>query len=100
MVNFRAKIKKLRKQKHMTQQQLAERVGISKAMISAYETEMRYPSYDVLIKLAATFGVSTDYLLGLDKKKTIDITDLNEEEMQIVMTLLSVLRNRKKEKSH
>lgn len=84
----------------MTQQQLAERVGISKAMISAYETEMRYPSYDVLIKLAATFGVSTDYLLGLDKKKTIDITDLNEEEMQIVMTLLSVLRNRKKEKSH
>ena len=72
MVNFRANIKKLRQQKHMTQQQLAERVGISKAMISAYETETRYPSYDILIKLAATFGVSTDYLLGLEKNKTIE----------------------------
>lgn len=97
MVNFRANIKKLRKQKHMTQQQLAERIGISKAMISAYETETRYPSYDILIKLAATFGVSTDYLLGLEKNKTIDITGLDEEETQIVINLVSVLKKRKKE---
>ncbi len=81
----------------MTQQQLAERVGISKAMISAYETETRYPSYDILIKLAATFGVSTDYLLGLEKNKTIDITGLDEEETQIVINLVSVLKKRKKE---
>ena len=51
MVNFSENIKKLRQQQHMTQKELAERIGISKAMISAYETEMRYPSYDVLIKL-------------------------------------------------
>lgn len=97
MINFRANIKKLRKQKHMTQKQLAERVGVSKAMISAYETEMRYPSYDVLIKLSATFGVSTDYLLGLERNKTVDITGLDEEEEQIVINLVSVLKKRKKE---
>ena len=61
MVNFRANIKKLRQQNHMTQKELAQRVGVSKAMISAFETEMRYPSYDVLIKLAATFGVKKEY---------------------------------------
>lgn len=68
MVNFSENIKKLRRQQHMTQKELAERIGISKAMISAYETEMRYPSYDVLIKLAAVFGVTTDFLLGLEKR--------------------------------
>jgi len=67
MVNFSENIKKLRQQQHMTQKELAERIGISKAMISAYETEMRYPSYDVLIKLATIFNVTTDFLLGLEK---------------------------------
>lgn len=46
---------------------MAKRAGVSKAMISAYETEIRYPSYDVLIKMAAVFGVTADYLLGLEK---------------------------------
>ena len=96
MVNFSENIKKLRRQQHMTQKELAERIGISKAMISAYETEMRYPSYDVLIKLAAVFGVTTDILLGLEKKNTVDITDLDEEEIQIVVDLISICKKRKK----
>ena len=96
MVNFSENIKKLRRQQHMTQKDLAERIGISKAMISAYETEMRYPSYDVLIKLAAVFGVTTDFLLGLEKKNTVDITDLDEEEIQIVEDLISICKKRKK----
>ncbi|MCI9355802.1 MAG: helix-turn-helix transcriptional regulator [Firmicutes bacterium] len=96
MVNFRANIKKLRQQNHMTQKELAQRVGVSKAMISAYETEMRYPSYDVLIKLAATFGVTTDFLLGLEKKNIVDVTGLDEEEIQIINSLISVFRKRKK----
>ena len=96
MVNFSENIKKLRRQQHMTQKELAEKIGISKAMISAYETEMRYPSYDVLIKLAAVFGVTTDFLLGLEKKNTVDITDLDEEEIQIVVDFISVCKKRKK----
>ncbi len=96
MVNFRANIKKLRQQNHMTQKELAQRVGVSKAMISAFETEMRYPSYDVLIKLAATFGVTTDFLLGLEKKNIVDVTGLDEEEIQIINSLISVFRKRKK----
>ena len=80
----------------MTQKELAERIGISKAMISAYETEMRYPSYDVLIKLATIFNVTTDFLLGLEKQNTVDITDLDEEEIQVVINFISVCKKRKK----
>ena len=96
MVNFSENIKKLRRQQHMTQKELAERIGISKAMISAYETEMRYPSYDVLIKLATIFNVTTDFLLGLEKQNTVDITDLDEEEIQVVVNFISVCKKRKK----
>lgn len=82
----------LRQEKHLTQEELANRVGVSKAMISAYETEIRYPSYDVLIRLAAVFGVTTDYLLGIEKKRVIDITMLNEEEAGIVVNLVEVFK--------
>ena len=96
MVDFRANIKKLRQEKHMTQDELAKRVGVSKAMISAYETEIRYPSYDVLIKLASVFGVTTDFLLGLEKKRVVDITGLNDEEAEAVINMIAVLKKRNK----
>ena len=85
-------IKKLRKEKHLTQEELANRVGVSKAMISAYETEIRYPSYDVLIKLSAVFGVTTDYLLGLEKRRVVDITGLNDEEAELVVSMINILK--------
>jgi len=67
MVNLGARLKALRFEKHMTQNEISQRVGVSKAMISSYELEQRSPSYEVLIKLAALFNVSTDYLLGVEK---------------------------------
>ncbi|MDD5945106.1 MAG: helix-turn-helix transcriptional regulator [Clostridia bacterium] len=95
MVDFRTNIKRLRQEKHMTQEELAKRVGVSKAMISAYETEIRYPSYDVLIKLASVFGVTTDYLLGLEKRRVVDITELSDEEAELVVNMVDVLKKKK-----
>lgn len=63
-INMGEKIKQLRNAHHLTQEQLSERLGLTKSVISAYETSLRYPSYDVLIKLASMFRVSTDFLLG------------------------------------
>ena len=94
MVDFRMNIKKLRQEKHMTQAELAKRVGVSKAMISAYETEIRYPSYDVLIKLSFVFGVTTDYLLGLEKKRVVDITGLEDEEVNVILNMIELLKRK------
>ena len=58
------KIKELRIEKQITQEELAKIVGITTASIGMYETNGRKPSYDVLNKIADYFGVSTDYLLG------------------------------------
>ena len=93
MVNLGARIRALRLEKQMTQTEVAQRVGISKAMVSSYELELRSPSYDILIKLAAFFCVSTDYLLGVEKP-SIDYVGLSDKEMRAVMNIIDVLRNR------
>ena len=57
-------IKKLRLERKLTQQQLAEAVTIDIRRISLYENEKMMPSTDVLQRLAHYFYVSTDYLLA------------------------------------
>lgn len=68
MVDFGITLKTLRTQNNYTQVQLAQKLGLTKSVISAYETGLRLPSYDVLINIAKIFKVSTDYLLGMDNR--------------------------------
>jgi len=58
------KIKQLRAEKKKTQEELGKIIGVTTSMIGMYEMGVRRPSYEVLIKLADYFGVTTDYLLG------------------------------------
>ena len=69
MVNFGDMLKNLRTNAGMTQTELANRLGITKSVVSYYELQERTPSPDVLIRLAGIFRVTTDYLLGIDHKK-------------------------------
>lgn len=66
MVDFGNTLKTLRLREDMTQAQLAQKLGLTKSVISAYETGLRLPSYDVLIHVSKIFKVSTDYLLELN----------------------------------
>ena len=61
--HFGDNLRILRKKKSMTQQELGSQVGLSKAVVSKYETGMGYPTFDVLLLIAEFFGVTTDYLL-------------------------------------
>lgn len=94
MVNMGNKLKELRKQKRLTQKQVADRIGLAISAVSSYEAGTRYPSYDVLIKLARIFHVSTDYLLGMTDKKEIDVSGLNDEEVEVVLQLVNILKNK------
>lgn len=100
MVDLGKRLKELRKKRKLTQQQVAERIWVSKAMVSAYELSIRTPSYEVLIKLAKLFGVTTDYLLGLENiddipRKTIDLSNLTDEEQRIIIDLVENMKNHK-----
>lgn len=57
-------LKDARKHAKMTQQQVADVLGIERPSYARYESSERQPDMDTLIKLADTFNVTTDYLLG------------------------------------
>lgn len=82
------RLKELRLKNKLTQLQVAQRLGISKAVVSSYEIASRYPSYDILIKLATLYGVTTDYLLGLDNRKLVDITDLTPLQQEAIEVII------------
>ena len=79
--------------KNMTQKQVADRVDISKAMISAYETASKAPSIDVLIRLARLYSVSVDYLVCVDAQKVIDVSGLDDDTVALVSALVEKLKN-------
>jgi len=83
-------IKTLRIAKKMTQSELADRIGITKATISAYENSTRLPSYDVLMMLARLFRVTTDNLLGFSDKYSVDVSALNNRQRNIVQEIISL----------
>lgn len=98
MVNFGTILKELRKTANLTQQQLAERIGVTKSVVSYYELQERTPSPEILIKLTQIFNVTADYLLGINtqNKRTLDVSDLDDDEIQLLLHTIEVLKNKKK----
>lgn len=94
MVNFGEKLRTLRTEAGMTQTELARRLNITKSVVSYYELQERTPSPDVIIKLAATFHVTADYLLGIEHKKIIDVSDLTEDDMRFLLVTIETLRKK------
>lgn len=93
-VDFGSRLKELRTQAGLTQLQLAQRMGITKSVVSFYELQERTPSPDVLVKLADIFRVSTDYLLGLDRRETIDVSGLSKDDIGLMRALAESLRKK------
>jgi len=94
MVDFSQRLRQLRNTKHLTQEQVAQRVGVTASMVSSYETDIRLPSYEVLLKIANLFGVTADYLLCREDKRFLDISDLSEEEAAVVCDMVNLLKKR------
>lgn len=90
MLNER--IKELRTERNITQVTLAKELSVSKQSVSNWENDNIQPSIDMLIKIAEFFSVSTDYLLGLDNKKYIEITGLSEVKVAHIQQIIDDMR--------
>lgn len=71
-------IRQLRLARNLSQVDLARSLGVTKQSISNWENDNIQPSIDMLIRLSQFFSVSTDYLLGLDQRKYIEISGLTD----------------------
>ncbi|MGE4214102.1 MAG: helix-turn-helix domain-containing protein [Anaerotignaceae bacterium] len=87
MLYFGPKLRKLRKENELTQQQLADKLDVTKGTVSAYETNAKYPSVEVLIKIATVFSISADYLLGLSETSKFENSKLTDEQNLLITDL-------------
>lgn len=91
MLNER--IRELRNSRGISQIQLASKLGVTKQSISNWENDNILPSIEMLVKIANFFEVSTDYLLGLDNKRTLDVENLTEIKISHIQLIVDDLRS-------
>ena len=89
------KIKQLREQCNLTQDQLANLLGVTKATISSYETGINHPPAPRLYRLAAILHTDLYYLLGADERRMIDVSDLTEPQEAAVRLIVNSYLNEK-----
>lgn len=94
MVEFGERLKKLRKEKRLTQKQLASMIGVQHSIISFYEVGDRIPSVEIIIKLSSVLHVSSDYLLGIEKREVIDISGLSAEDKKLIRSMVDNIREK------
>ncbi|MDE6639659.1 MAG: helix-turn-helix domain-containing protein [Acetatifactor sp.] len=87
-------IRQLRITRNLSQVDLAKALGVTKQSISNWENNNIQPSIDMLIHLAGFFSVSTDYLLGLDQRKYIEVSGLTDQQLAHVTAIINDIQRR------
>lgn len=82
-MEFNEKLQELRKQKGLTQEELAAHLYVSRAAISKWESGRGYPNIDSLKMIAKFFGITVDQLLSGDELLTLAEADQQQKEARI-----------------
>lgn len=88
------RIRFLREQQQMTQTELSKRLGITRSSVNAWEIGISVPSTQYIVELSGIFHVSTDYLLGVSASATLPVSDLSEQDLQMVYRLIDYIRQK------
>lgn len=83
--NFAVKLKKLRIEKEISQQDLARLIGVAASTVGMYEQGRRTPNYSIIIKICHVLSTTPDYLFGFDN----EFTNINEIFSIFINTLSS-----------
>ena len=92
--DFGLRLRELREKKRLSQQQLADWLGLTRSSISHYENNTPTPPADTLVRLADIYGVSVDYLLGVknDRKRVLVIEGLTPSQEKALEILAEEFR--------
>ncbi|HJD25311.1 MAG TPA: helix-turn-helix domain-containing protein [Candidatus Blautia intestinipullorum] len=92
MLNER--IKQLRLAYKLNQVEFGRKLGVTKQCVSNWENNNIQPSVEMLVKIADLFSVTTDYLLGRDDKKYLDISSLTDVQIIHIQDIINDIRDR------
>ncbi|EAA0234911.1 XRE family transcriptional regulator [Listeria monocytogenes] len=91
---FGDRLKQLRKNNNKTQEDISKILGVSRGAYSHIENGRNEPDMETIVKLASIFGVSTDYLLGINNNSLVDTIaahidpNATEEEMEEILAYI------------
>ena len=91
---FHERVRALRQARNMSQVELAKRLGVTKQSVSNWENDNIQPSIEMLMRIAEVLDVSTDYLLGLNSTRVINVSGLSEEVVAHLSQLAEDFRKR------
>ena len=100
MLSLNDNIKKLRIAQGLNQVEFAKILCVTKQCVSNWENDNVVPSIEMLCKIADFFGVSTDYLLGRSGKRAIEVSNLTEEQIAHLTSLVQDLQILSELKNH
>lgn len=104
-IDLGRRIREERLKLNLTQEKLSEAINVSTTYIGQIERGERCPTLDTLIKISNSLGVSIDYLLHESMESSATATtklwlqlthDLSEEEKEMVVDLVRVIKNHRK----
>ncbi len=90
--DFGAILKELRSKSNLTQEKLAKQIGITKAVVSRYETNQIVPPFETVRAIARIFNVSLDYLGGNERGGTVSTVGISPQQVEIVENLIEQLK--------
>ena len=96
IVDLAPRLRQLRLEKRLRQDQVAALIGIDKSTVSAYENDLRQPSCEILARFANLYRVSVDYLLGREEDMTLDISGLTSTEVALIRDLVASMTSKNK----
>ena len=82
------RIKQIRTQRGMAQNELAKRINKSKSSVCGYESEAQVPPLEVLVSIASVLNVSLDYLVGFEMEEPVSLTNLTYQQKKVINLLL------------
>ena len=86
------KIKLLREKSDLTQAEVARALGLSRSGVNAWEMGLSVPSTPYVVELAKMFGVSTDYLLGMEDSPSISIKGLTKKQVAVLLETIDCFK--------
>ena len=91
MLSLNENIKKLRIARGLNQVEFAKMLCVTKQCVSNWENDNVVPSIDMLCKIADFFGVSTDYLLGRSERRVVEVSNLTDEQISHITSIVNDL---------
>lgn len=86
-------LQKLRVERGLKQEQLAELIHKEKSIISRYENNYQSPTFETVKAFARIFNVSLDYLAGMEKRELISAYNLTDHQLEIINRLIAAFRD-------